>query len=69
MRQRAVSMGPIRRREIAPYFNPKATIFRRRIAICGTEKKPARALDEFQPGGPMAFARFLIQAGPGDDSH
>jgi hypothetical protein len=62
-------MAPINTSESAPYFNPTATIFLRRNAIYVVEKKPACALDEIQPGGPVAFARFLIQTGSGDDMH
>jgi hypothetical protein len=50
-----------------PYLHPTVTIFLRRNAIYVAEKKPACALDETQPGGPMAFACFLIQTGSGDD--
>jgi hypothetical protein len=52
-----------------PYLHPTVTIFLRRNAIYVAEKKPACALDETQPGGPMAFACFLIQTGSGDDMH
>ncbi|HEY7559721.1 MAG TPA: hypothetical protein VIH18_33495, partial [Candidatus Binatia bacterium] len=56
-------------RKPMPYLHPTVTIFLRRNAIYVAEKKPACALDETQPGGPMAFACFLIQTGSGDDMH